>query len=82
MTDWIKENWAVVVIVVGMFVGYAELRLPSMVSAEMAKQGLASDSAVSDLKDDLDEQKEVHKDDRDRMDSKIERIVDILLEDS
>ena len=79
--SWLKENLPVIILVVGLFIGYAELRLPSMVADEMAKQGLASDSAVSDLKEDLAEQKVVHKEDRDRMDGKIERIVDILLEE-
>lgn len=77
---WIKDNLPVIILVVGLFIGYAELRLPSMVSAEMANQGLASNSKVADLEKDLEDQKVVHKDDRDRMDDKIERIIDILLE--
>lgn len=79
--NWLKENLPVILLGIGLFIGYVELRLPPMVANEMAKQGLASNSAVSDLREDLAEQKVIHKEDRDRMDGKIERIVSILLEE-
>lgn len=79
--NWLKENLPVIILVIGLFIGYAELRLPGMVAEEMNKRGLARSGDIASLREDLDEQKVVHKDDRDRMDGKIERIVDILLED-
>lgn len=79
--NWIKENLPVIVLVMGMFIGYAELRLPGMVAEEMDRRGLAQTGDISSLKEDLEDQKVVHKEDRDRMDGKIERIVDILLEE-
>ena len=79
--NWVKENLPVVILVVGLFVGYAELRLPGMVETEMNKRGLAKSGDIAALQDKIEEQKVVHKEDRDRIDSKVERIVDILLED-
>lgn len=79
--NWLKENLGVIILVIGLFVGYAELRLPQMVKAEMDSRGLAETGDIAQLKEDLEDQKTVHKEDRDRMDGKIERIVDILLEE-
>lgn len=82
--NFIKENGGPLVVgavVIGFFVGYAELRLPAMVDEEMDSRGLISSGDFAALQDDLADQKVVHKEDRDRMDSKIERIIDILLEE-
>lgn len=89
--NWIKENGGPLVVgavVLGMIFGYIELRAPRMVSAEMDTRGLVSDESFANLEDKVDavaaqigEQKETHNRDSDRMDSKIERIVDILLEE-
>lgn len=86
--NWLKENLPVIILVVGLFVGYAELRLPTMVQAEMLRQGLVTNSSITSLQKDIKhlegafaDQKVVHNDDRNRMDSKIERIVQILLEE-
>lgn len=76
----IKENIIAILVVGGLFIGYIELRAPQMVSAEMDKRGLVKVGEVADIKQELENQKVVHKEDRDRMDGKIERIVDILLE--
>lgn len=86
--SWLKDNLPVIILVIGLFIGYAELRLPSMVADEMAKRGLVTNGELESIHGKIDavdeklsEQKQTHKDDRDRMDGKIERIVDILLED-
>ena len=82
--NFIKENGGPLVVgavMLGAFIGYAELRIPAMVDAEMDGRGLVSVGDFDQVKKDLDEQKETHNRDADRMDSKIERIVDILLEE-
>lgn len=77
----IKENIIAILVIGGLFIGYIELRAPQMVSAEMDSRGLVKAGDVAQLRTDFEEQKTVHREDRDRMDSKIERIVDILLEE-
>lgn len=77
----IKENIAMLLLIGALFVGYIELRAPQMVSSEMDKRGLVKAGDFEKVKEDLAEQKTVHKEDRDRIDSKVERIVDILLEE-
>lgn len=79
--NWIKDNMGVIILVIGLFVGYAELRLPAMVSSELSSRGLVSTDKITEIEKDIADQKEVHKEDRDRMDGKIERIVQILLEE-
>jgi len=77
----IKENIVAILVIGGLFIGYIELRAPQMVSAEMDSRGLVKAGDVAQIKREVEEQKVVHKEDRDRMDSKIERIVDILLDE-
>lgn len=78
---WLKDNLPVIVLVVGLFVGYAELRLPNMVSSEMDKRGLVRTGDVDAVKDEVRELKDVHAADTAEWKRRIERIVDILLEE-
>lgn len=79
--NWIKDNFAVIALVIGLFVGYAELRLPTMVSAEMDKRGLVKAGDVAAIKDDLKDLETLHSADTDEWKRRIEKIVDILLEE-
>ena len=78
--NWIKENGGLIGLIgiasvaVGVF---AELRIRQ----HLDSMSIPSDDRISAFEEKLNEQKVVHKEDRDRMDSKIERIVDILLEE-
>lgn len=78
--NWVKENGGLIGLIgiasvaVGIF---AELRIRQ----HLDSMNIPSDDRISAFEEKLNEQKIVHKDDRDRMDSKIERIVDILLEE-
>ncbi len=89
--SFIKENGGPLVIgavVLTLLAGYVELRAPQMIGTEMDSRGLVSTETVNNIENnisavakDVAEQKETHNRDADRMDGKIERIVDILLED-
>ena len=89
--NWVKENGGVLVVgavIFGLVLGYMELRAPKVVSAEMDQRGLVSDATLGEYRAELDAVKEAAERereeriaDRDRMDGKIERIVDILLEE-
>ena len=68
----------VAVVVLGAF---ADWRIGVKVDEALAAQGFASSDKITQIEEELDDQKVVHKEDRDRLDGKIERIVDILLED-
>lgn len=78
--NWLKENGGLIGLIgiasvaVGVF---AELRIRQ----HLETMNIPSDTRINALEEKIEDQKETHKDDRDRMDGKIERIVDILLED-
>lgn len=84
MTNFVKDNGGPLVVgavVIGFFIGYAELRLPAMVDKEMEKRGLVSTGDMKQVQDDLVEQKEVHNKDTEEWKRRVEKIVDILLEE-
>jgi hypothetical protein len=82
--SFVKDNGGmlavlgVAIVVVGAF---ADWRISVKVEDALAAKGFATSDKITEIEEDLAEQKVVHKEDRDRMDGKIERIVDILLED-
>jgi len=81
---FIKENGGVLVIVgivATVLAAYGEWRIGAAVQAKFAEQGIVSLDRVVAIESDIEETREIHVSDRDRMDGKIERIVDILLED-
>ena len=89
--SWIRENGGPLVVgaaVLAIILGYIELRAPQMVGAEMDGRGLVNDETLANLEGqvqavagDVVDLKDTHNRDSDRMDGKIERIVDILLEE-
>jgi hypothetical protein len=82
--SFVKDNGGmlavlgVAVVLVGAF---ADWRIAVKVEDALAAKGFATSDKITEIQQDLAEQKMVHKEDRDRMDGKIERIVDILLEE-
>lgn len=89
--NWVKENGGILVVlgvVVLLLGGYAEWRISVAVDAKFIEQGTVSpakvdaiDTKIEAVKADVGVVRDQHNSDRDRMDGKIERIVDILLED-
>ena len=67
----------VMLVVLGAF---ADWRISVKVEEALGDKGFATSDKITEIEEDLADQKVVHKEDRDRMDGKIERIVDILLE--
>jgi uncharacterized membrane-anchored protein YhcB (DUF1043 family) len=78
---WLQDNLPVIILVVGLFIGYAELRLPSMVKSEMDQRGLVDTGDFAAVQEDVEEQKEVHEKDTEEWKRRVEKIVDILLEE-
>ena len=82
--SFVKDNggmlavMGVAVVLVGAF---ADWRIAVKVEEALAEKGFATHDKITEIESDLAEQKVVHREDRDRIDSKVERIVDILLED-
>jgi len=80
MKQWLKDNGGMLGIIstaavaVGVF---AELRIRQ----HLEQMNVPTDDRIAGIEQDIDETRETHKADRDRQDDKIERIVDILLED-
>lgn len=80
MKNFISDNGGPLVIGVlffGLVAGYIELRLPVTVDVQLSEAGLADPAKVEANTESI---KDLEKADE-RMDNKIERIVDILLED-
>ena len=82
--SWVKDNGgAIAVAAVALAIGaaYLEWRISVAVTGEIEAVGLISPATIDAMKDDIADQKETHNRDSERMDGKIERIVDILLEE-
>jgi len=82
--SFLKNNGGLLVVgaaVLALVAGYMELRAPVLISNELSERGLVSTDKVAAMEQDIADQKETHNRDSERMDSKIERIVDILLEE-
>ena len=81
---FISENGGLIAVAtVGLVVlaAFGEWRISVAVDEALAAKGFATSDKITEIQSDLAEQKMVHRDDRDRLDGKIERIVDILLEE-
>jgi hypothetical protein len=82
--SFIKDNGgliAVATVALVVLAAFGEWRISVAVDEALAVKGFATSDKITELQKDMADQKEVHNDDRDRLDGKIERIVDILLED-
>lgn len=81
--NFIKDNGGPLVIgaiVIGFFIGYAELRLPTMVDEEMNSRGLVSTGDFEQAKKDIKDQSDEHDEDTAEWKRRIEKVIDILLE--
>lgn len=81
--SFVKDNGGMLAVLGVAFVvigAFADWRIGVKVNEALAAQGFASSDKINEIKEDIADQKTIHKEDRDRMDGKIERIVDILLE--
>ena len=81
MSDFLKNPLLTGAAILAIFVGYAELRLPGLVDAEMNSRGLVSTGDFERAKEDIKEQKAKHDADTEEWKRRIERIVEILLEE-
>ena len=89
--SFLKENGGPLVVgaaVVAIILGYIEMRAPGMVDAEMNTRGLVSIQTLQNISDKLDavnekvdDLKALHNRDQQQSTDKIERIVEILLEE-
>lgn len=89
--SWIKDNGGILTVggvLIAAVLLFMEFRTPALIRQEMANQGLYTAAEATNLNTKLENvenlvsiQQQTHNDDRDRMDSKIERVVDILLEE-
>lgn len=73
----IKENWLFFVVIAAGLVGYMEIRLHNIAQAEFDGLDIPSADKIEAIESDIIDLEKAD----DRMDGKIERIVDILLED-
>jgi hypothetical protein len=81
--NFIKDNGGPLVVgavVIGFFIGYAELRLPRMVDEEMDSRGLISTGDFDQVRKDVEAQGVEHDEDTAEWKRRIEKVVDILLE--
>lgn len=82
--SFVKDNGGMLAVLGVAFVvlgAFADWRISVKVDEALAAKGFATSDKITEIEEDLADQKVVHKEDRDRMDGKIERIVDILLEE-
>ena len=77
--DKLKDFAWAAVIILAVGAAYMEWRIEQAVDARFASAGLVDADKVSELEEDIRDAKETHVRDADRMDAKVEKIVDILL---
>lgn len=85
--NWVKENWGVLAVVAAFCIGYVEFRIKENVDDTVGGIAFVSpdafDTKIAAVEREIEANKEridSNKENADRLDSKIERIVDILLE--
>ena len=84
MIEFIRENGGPLVIAgIALAIGatYLEWRIDEITEVKLAAAGIVSTDRIDAIEDDVKDAKEQHKVDADRMDRKIERVVDVLLEE-
>lgn len=77
---FIRENGGVLAVLAAVAVA-SGIWIEWRISTHLSNLNLPSDDRLVALKDEIGVVREQHNDDRDRMDNKIERVVDILLEE-
>lgn len=84
MIDFIKDNGGPLVIAgIALAIGatYLEWRIDEITEIKLSEAGIVSLDRIDAIEDEVEDTQEQHKLDSDRMDRKIERVVDVLLED-
>jgi hypothetical protein len=84
MIDFIKDNGGPLVIAgIALAIGatYLEWRIDEITEVKLSEAGIVSLDRIDAIEDEVEDTQEQHKLDSDRMDRKIERVVDVLLED-
>jgi hypothetical protein len=84
MNDFIKENGgplaiAATALIIG--AAYLEWRIDEITEVKLAEAGIVSVDRIDAIEGEVEDTQEQHKLDSDRMDRKIEKVVDVLLED-
>ena len=84
MNDFIKENGGPLVIAAtALLIGaaYLEWRIDEITEVKLAEAGIVSVDRIDAIEGEVEDTQEQHRRDSERMDDKIERVVDVLLED-
>jgi hypothetical protein len=82
--DFIRDNGGPLVIAgIALAIGaaYLEWRIDEITEMKLDAAGIVSVDRIDAIEDEVEDTQEQHKLDSDRMDRKIERVVDVLLED-
>jgi hypothetical protein len=82
--DFIKDNGGPLVIAgIALAIGaaYLEWRIDEITEIKLSEAGIVSLDRIDAIEGEVEDTQEQHKLDSDRMDRKIERVVDVLLED-
>lgn len=82
--NFIRENGGPLVIAgIALAIGaaYLEWRIDEITETKLAAAGIVSLDRIDAIENEVEDTQEQHKLDSDRMDRKIERVVDVLLED-
>jgi hypothetical protein len=84
MNKFISENGgplaiAATALIIG--AAYLEWRIDEITEVKLAEAGIVSVDRIDAIENEVEDTQEQHKLDSDRMDRKIERVVDVLLED-
>lgn len=84
MNDFIKENGGPLAIAAtALLIGaaYLEWRIDEITEVKLGEAGIVSVDRIDAIEDEVEDTQEQHRRDSDRLADKVERIVDVLLED-
>ena len=84
MIDFIKDNGGPLVIAAAALAigaAYLEWRIDEITEVKLAAAGIVSLDRIDAIESEVEDTQEQHQIDADRIDRKIERVVDVLLED-
>ena len=84
MNKFITENGgpiAIAVIALAIGAAYLEWRIDEITEMKLAQAGIVSVDRIDAIEGEVEDTQEQHRRDSERMDDKIERVVDVLLEE-
>ena len=84
MSNFIRDNGgpiAIAVIALAIGAAYLEWRIDEITEIKLAEAGIVSADRIDGIEDKVKDTREQHRRDSERMEDKIERVVDVLLED-